>query len=259
MLMMRKVILFVFCLLLELNVMAQQRPVWLNGHFNETSNSYLRVVVGSSFNSQEFARENALTQVLKDNLISADAEVELYGEMIHVEGVKDVSLKARVIDEYYEKEDYLYKAYLLVQIAKDPSYQFDKVTISDSYPFSARVFLPGMAQIYKGQKAKGVCFIAGEIVLVGGVVLSHCMMNSNINKISSTHKESLKYRYAQNANVWMAARNVSIAGAAAVYLWNVIDGIAAKGETKVFLTDNNISVSPYADFNSAGVALNFKF
>ena len=179
--------------------------------------------------------------------------------MIYIEGAKNLDLKARVIDEYYEKDGYIYKAYLLVQIAKDKSYDFDKVTISDKYPFSARVFIPGMAQIHKGQKTKGACFIAGEIVFVGGAILSHSMMNSNINKINSTHNSSLKYQYTKNANTWMTMRNVSITGAVAVYLWNVIDGIAAKGEKNVFLTNNNISIIPYTDLNSTGFALNFKF
>ena len=162
-------------------------------------------------------------------------------------------------DEYYEKDGYIYKAYLLVQIAKDKSYDFDKVTISDKYPFSARVFIPGMAQIHKGQKTKGACFITGEIVFVGGAILSHSMMKSNINKINSTHNSTLKHQYTDNANNWMMMRNISIAGAAAVYVWNIIDGIAAKGEKAVFLTNNNISIIPYTDLNSTGFALNFKF
>ena len=256
---MKKALLLIVMAFVCLAASSQERPVWLNGEFNETSRSYLRVVVGSSKNSQEFARENALKQVLKDNLINADAEVKVYGEMIHVEGSSDVDLKARVIDEYYEKDGYDYKAYLLVQIAKNKTSDFDKVTISDKYPFSARVFVPGMAQIYKGQTAKGVCFIAGEIVFVGGAIVSHSMMNNNIGKINSTKKSELKYQYTQNANTWMTVRNVSIAGAVALYVWNVIDGIAAKGEENVFLTKNNVSLTPYADLNSTGIALNFKF
>ena len=256
---MKKILLLFVMTFMYFISSAQEKPIWLDGEFNETSRFYLRVVVGTSKNSQEFARENALLQVLKDNLISSEAKVKLQGELIYIDGEANSDLKARVIDEYYEKDGYDYKAYLLVQIAKDKSCDFDKVTISDKYPFSARVFLPGMAQFYKGQKAKGVCFITGEILLVGSAIVSHSMMTNNVNKINSTHNASLKKQYTQNANMWMTMRNVSIAGAAAVYLWNVIDGIAARGEEGVFLTKNNISVLPYSDFNSTGIALNFKF
>ena len=256
---MKKIVLILFCLAVSLNLIAQERPIWLNGEFKETSRSYLKVVVGSANHSLDYAKDNALLQVIKDNQIGTDAKVRQSGELIYIEGAKNLDLKARVIDEYYEKDGYIYKAYLLVQIAKDKSYDFDKVTISDKYPFSARVFIPGMAQIHKGQKTKGACFITGEIVFVGGAILSHSMMNSNINKINSTHNSSLKYQYTKNANTWMTMRNVSITGAVAVYLWNVIDGIAAKGEKNVFLTNNNISIIPYTDLNSTGFALNFKF
>ena len=255
---MKKIALILFCFIASLNLSAQERPIWLDGNFSETSKSYLRVVAGSSKNSYDFARENALLQILKDNLISTDAEVKLQGELIYIEGEAKSDLKARVIDEYYEKEGYDYKAYLLVQIAKDKSYDFDKVTISDNYPFSARVFVPGLAQIYEGQKVKGACFMAGEIAFVGGIIVSHSMMKSNINKINATHNSSLKYQYTQNANTWMTMRNVSIAGAAAVYVWNIIDGIAAKGEKAVFLTNNNILISPYTDINTTGIAIHFK-
>ena len=68
----------------------------------------------------------------------------------------------------------------------------------------------------------------------------------------------MKKQYTKNANTWMTMRNVSIAGAAAVYLWNVIDGIATRGEQHI-LYGHNVTVNPYTDFNSAGIALNFKF
>lgn len=258
---MKKILLFFLLAFVSLNIFAQEKPIWLDGNFKETSQSYLKVVVGScsSYSPKEYARDNALLQIYKDNVINAEAKVKLYGEMIHLEGDNTVNIKARVIDEYYEKVDYTYNAYLLIQIAKDPSYQFDEVRISDDYPFSARVLVPGMSQIYKGQSTKGVCFIGGEILFVGSAIVSHSMMTSNINKINSTHNSSLRYQYTKNANTWQTMRNISIAGAAAVYIWNIIDGIAAKGEERVFLGMNNVSVSPYSDLNSTGIALNLKF
>lgn len=256
----RKLLLIFILSVVSLNVLAQERPIWLDGDFKETSKSYLKVVTGScsSYSDKSYAKESALKQIFKDNIFNSEAKVKVQGDFFYIESDQTVNVKARVIDEYYEKVDYTYHAYILVQIAKDPSYQFDKVTISDDYPFTARVFVPGMAQIYKGQSAKGVCFIGGEILFIGGAIVSHSMMASNINKIGSTHNSSLKYQYTKNANTWKTTRNVSIAGAVAVYLWNLIDGTAAKGEEAVFLGMNNVTVSPYTDFNSTGIALNFK-
>lgn len=254
------IILFcVFFVFKSNEINAQQKPIWLDGYYDETSTSYLKVLVGTSNHSYDYARENAMKQLFKDNVLDSDVEIKMYGDMFDIKSNNKVRIKARVIAEYREKIAYDHICHILVQVAKDPSYDFDKVVISDSYPFSARVFLPGMAQIHKGQTTKGVCFIAGEIAFVGSAVVSHALMKTNINNISSTHNSSLKYQYTRNANTCQTVRNISIAGAAALYVWNVIDGIAAKGEEAIHLGQNGISVSPYTDFNSTGIALNFKF
>ena len=238
---------------------AQEKPIWYDGYYDETSSSYLKVVQGTSKNSYEFARKNAMMQVLKDNFLESDVELKMYGDMFDIRTDNNVKVKARVIAEYKENIEYDYICHLLVQVMKNPDYEFEKVAITDKYPFSARVFVPGMAQMYKGQKTKGLCFIAGEVALIGSAIVSHTLMLSNVNKISSTHNSTLKSHYTRNANACMAVRNISIAGAAALYLWNIIDGAAAKGDEHIMLGNNELIISPYSDFNSAGIALNLKF
>ena len=238
----------------------QQKPKWTEGYFEESSVSYLEVVTATGYDRSN-AREKAVKQILERRNLAAGAEanVNIKGDDISVSGENSLIVKARIVSEYYERiEAGTWKVYVLVQTAKNPAYSFDEVKITDKYPLSASVFIPGMAQIKKGSTTKGVCFIAGEIVFIGGAVFSHAMVNNNISKINSTKKADLKYQYTKNANTWATVRNVSIAGAVAVYLWNVIDGIAAKGEQHV-MYGHNVSVAPYTDFNSAGIALNFKF
>ena len=167
-----------------------------------------------------------------------------------------------IVCEYTEKLVNGYKVYVLCQVATKghitPYWShFSECGKTESNSMIAPSFIPGMAQIKKGQNTKGACFIASEIVFVSSAILSQSMMNSNINKINSTHNSSLKHQYTKNANAWMTTRNVSIAGAVAVYIWNVIDGIAADG-TKSSSYSHNVSVTPYTDFNSTGIALNFK-
>lgn len=261
---MKRSLLPLICTLLFLligrSAFAQQKPKWTEGYFDETSVSYLEVVSATGW-EQDNAREKAVKLVLERRGLAtgAEANVEIKGNNISVTGNHNLIVKARIISEYCERlEPGLYKVYLLVQTAKNPTYSFDTVKLTDKYPFTLGTLLPGMAQIKKGQTTKGVCFIAGEIVFLGGAIVSHNMMTDNINKINSTHNASLKKKYTKNANTWMTMRNVSIAGAVAVYLWNVIDGIASKGEQHV-LYGHNVSLTPYSDFNSTGIALNFKF
>lgn len=262
--MMKNKLSSLICTLLVLMIgqsaFAQQKPKWTEGYFEETSVSYLEVVSATGW-EQDNAREKAVKLVLERRGLAtgAEANVEIKDNSIFVTGNHNLIVKARIISEYCEHlGPGSYRVYLLVQTAKNPTYSFDTVKLTDKYPFTLAMLLPGMAQIKKGQTAKGTCFIAGEIIFIGGAIVSHNMMNNNLNKINSTHNASLKKQYTQNANTWMTMRNVSIAGAAAVYLWNIIDGIATRGEQHI-LYGHNVTVNPYADFNSTGIALNFKF
>ena len=54
-------------------------------------------------------------------------------------------------------------------------------------------------------------------------------------------------------------RNGFIAGAAAIYLWNVIDGVVAKGKRHVEIGSAQMSFSPYASPESAGIGLCINF
>ncbi len=156
-----------------------------------------------------------------------------------------------------------YVVWLLCQIANDGfgTHQFDEFTECTKMPknpYIGYAFVPGMAQIKKGSTAKGVCFITGEVVFVGGIVVSECLRQSYINKIGSTKNSQLRMQYTKNANACGIARNISIAGVAAVYVWNVIDGIVAKAPV-VAWNDTQLKFAPYADFESAGLAVNVQF
>ena len=73
-------------------------------------------------------------------------------------------------------------------------------------------------------------------------------------QISMTHNSTLKQRYVQNANICQISRNVGIGCVAAVYIWNVIDGMVAKGKTQISLGRTQLHLSPYTDYESGGVA-----
>ena len=95
------------------------------------------------------------------------------------------------------------------------------------------------------------------MLFVGAAIVSQSLVKLNTNKLNSTHNTSLLLRYTNNANNWATARNISIAGAAVVYLWNIIDGIAAKGKQNIIYGDD-ISLYPYSDINFPGITLSFK-
>ena len=256
---MRRILIMVIGTLLLQGAYAQasKRPKWTEGYFEEAKHSYVEVVSAVGFEPDN-ARKKAMQQVIERRSMASgtQAVVSMVGNDVQVKSEHDLIAKARVVDEYVERiEAGQYRVYLLVQTAKNPSLSFEPVTLSEKYPFSARVFVPGMAQIYKGGVGKGATMIAGEVLMVGGIVAAECLRQNYAQQIAMTHNSTLKQHYAQNANICNITRNVCIAGAVAFYAWSLIDGIVAKGDKHIMIGDlAQIRFAPYADCESGGIA-----
>ena len=95
--------------------------------------------------------------------------------------------------------------------------------------------------------------------MVGGIAVAEVLHKSFVSKADATHNSDYKKQYMNNANICVTTRNIAIAGAAIVYVWNVIDGIAAKGKKHVMIGDANMNITPYATFDGGGLALNINF
>lgn len=237
-----------------------QKPFWADGYFHEMNNSYLEVVNASGYELED-ARNRAVKEVISRRSMATgtQATVSMHDNDISVSAGHELIVKARIIDEYVAHTTNGYTVYLLVQTAKNPTYKYEMVSVTDKYPFSPRAFVPGMAQLYKGSNTKGFLFIAGEIAAVGGIVVAESLRASYDAKFAATHNTGAKKSYANMANNMANVRNVCIAGAVAVYAWNVIDGIVAKGKSHIEIGDADMRVAPYASTQSAGVALSLNF
>lgn len=221
------------------------KPTWATASYKRTlDNSYLEVVVASG-SDEDVVREKARVEIEKRRKLTV--------------GEQSAAVKSGHIAEYWECRSTGVTGYFLYQTRSSLMAKPEHVVATDRYPFSARVFVPGMAQIYKGSVGKGIGIIAGEVVLVGGVVVTECLRLNYAKKINMTHNSSLKNQYAYNANACNIARNVCIGGIAAVYIWNVIDGIVAKGKPYVSVDGKTLSFMPYATTEDVGLAVNFTF
>lgn len=237
----------------------QEKPFWTRGYFFDANNSYIEVVSAEGWEVNN-ARNKAYKELLRRRGIATgtDARVSIKSGNLSVESNKDLIVKARVISEYVEQlGPGEYKVYLLVQTAKNPTFDYEQVRISTKYPFSARCFVPGMAQIYKGSKGKGAFFISAELLGVGGIVLSSAMKSSDERLM----REDPKHRaeYSDRADMWQNVGYGCIAFTATMYLINVIDGIAAHGKPRIFI-NRNLAVTPTISFDgSMGLAMRYKF
>ena len=263
---MKKLSLLLLSVLFSISVWGQktvsgERPAWVGGYFSDMPNSYLEVVSANG-NSVEEARNEAIKQIQVLRSLATGMPVTIDGRngAITVNGYDDLTVKARIIDTYVESigpRDY--KVSLLVQTAKNPEFVFEPVQVTNKYKFSPRVFVPGMAQFHKGQTTKGSLFIAGEVIAVSGIIAFEGLRSSYESKIKMTHNLSEVQRYINRASTMQNLRNGFIAGAVAIYLWNVIDGIVSKGKKHVEVGATAMNFSPYSDFESAGLQLTLSF
>jgi hypothetical protein len=292
--MMKRIIFTVLLMLANLAAYSQTysnlRPVWtkITPSVPAGANYFVSWGVGEGANEPE-ATNNAWADALRKSL----HELGVVGitqqdiDAVAAEGIdavvsfNKVARRTLCATEYIPKDLSTGKVYILIQIQRnvngkddlsdfnnnnciDP--EFDKALSeyvskgTGEYGFSPRVFVPGMAQLYKGNKTKGILFIAGEAALIGGIVVAENLRVSYNSKISGTHSVADIKSYINSADNWKNIRNGCIAGAAALYAWNVIDGLVAKGKKRaVTLGDNTLRIAPYATPYSSGVALAFNF
>ena len=78
-------------------------------------------------------------------------------------------------------------------------------------------------------------------------------------RIGTTHNAASKQTYIDNASTMQNLRNGFIAGALALYAWNVIDGIVAKGKKHVLIGDADLKFAPYATPYAGGCSLVINF
>ena len=222
----------------------KMRPTWASaGYHKDLEKSYLEVVVIRGERDLTKMRQMAQTEIERRRHVTVGV-------------MDDIWMKAPHITEYLDVDG---TGYFLYQTLKNPTYIPESVSTTDRYPFSARVFVPGMAQIYKGSYGKGAAFITGEVLFVGGIVTTEFMKRYYSQKIGQTHNPSSDEYNARNANTCAIIRNVCIGGAVAMYVWNIIDGCVAKGKPYISVDGKMLTFSPYVSSHSTGIALNIKF
>lgn len=192
---------------------------------------------------------------MKRRVVSATEPIVLGGNRMKIYILIQVQRNVNGADDFYSLNTGSFRDKNFDKRLKEYN-----ASITGRYPFSGRVFVPGWAQLYKGSKGKGIFFIVAEAACVGGIVATESMRASYESKYDSTHDVDKKRSYANKADNCANLRNGFIAGAAAIYLWNVIDGIAARGKRKAFmLGDAQLKVSPYVAPQTGGFALSLNF
>jgi len=263
---MKHIIALFFGLLFPcLSTMGQQtsteRPSWTDGFREEYQNSYLKSfsAVGSTM---EEARRLALKEVADERSRATGRQYSILENngVVTMSSSDELTVAAQVVDEWHEVlPNGSCRVDLLVQTKKNPMYTYEPVSVTTKYSFSPRVFVPGMAQLYKGSTTKGIAFIAAEVAAVGGVVAFEGLRSSYQSKINTTKDAKKRQNYVDNTNNMQNIRNAFIAGAVAIYAWNIVDGIVAKGKKHVEVGSVAMHFAPFVTPDAAGLAMNIQF
>lgn len=244
----------IICILpLQISVKGQskqceRKPYWASPtYYKPLANSYLEVVVESGDNDDDIIF-NAQNEIKRRRKLKV--------------GEENAWIKSGYVGSYWENTDKGRTGYFLYQTPNKPSYQssdIEKVTSTCQYPFSARVFVPGWMQFYKGQKIRASIIIAGEVLCIGGFAFARTKRSYFASMISTTNNAALKQRYAAMANTYNIVSYGFLAGAIGVYAWNIIDGLVSRGVPYVSVDGKMISFIPYATPESTGLALTMNF
>ena len=94
---------------------------------------------------------------------------------------------------------------------------------------------------------------------MGGLVVAENFRASYMQKINATHQADAIRTYARNADTMKNVRNLCITGATALYIYNIIDAIAAPGRKHLITKERSFAFYPIADNRYAGVGLVMNF
>lgn len=271
---MQKSILIVILLLLGLASFAQEKPEWIYHKPTPENSSYLYVVESATGRTEDEARNKATAEVFRTTAMrigqpfnSGEINAALQSGKGYNVIASQYNIPINKVCEYSENQSNEYKVYILCQVAAAGNTMvqwsdFNKCDRQgiDGMAVLKSALLPGLGQFHKGQNAKGVSFLVGEVVAVGGIVVGQSMRHSYVNKMNNTNNANLKKTYAERANAFTTVRNISIGAAAAVYVWNVLDAIISKGSNRGALSYGGpVNLVPLVTDESVALSLSINF
>lgn len=125
--------------------------------------------------------------------------------------------------------------------------------------FITSAVIPGLGQTaFKRSYGKGVMLMLGEAASLGGMLVLDNMRSDYVNKSNMATNAQNRIDFMKQADNYGTTRNICMGVAAALYIYNIVDVIAAPARKKK--TADFISFQPYIDFNNnmgVSLALNF--
>ena len=224
------------------NSFAYELDYAVGSTLDEARNKSLSVVIANS------GFENGVVVVTDYNSKVIDSQVLENGEVknIQQESVEinnrvsgsETKLHIKDVAEYWERDAsgtyYLTKLY--AKGTSDEAPTFDNVTATTKYGgggFWRSMIIPGWGQFHKGANVKGGLMLGGTAVMAAGIIYTENVRADYYKRMKQTHDANMIRRYQTKHDMFATSRNICIGAAAALYLYNIIDAIAAPGAERI--------------------------
>ncbi|MCM1031193.1 MAG: DUF5683 domain-containing protein [Oscillibacter sp.] len=269
------------------------KPKWLNATPKPSNSSFVYVIKSAMGRTQEEARNACFDELMADmgfekgmsvtvnttsldqeNLIYRDGQALEYSESSFqrksiIKG-KEVFVQGLKIDEYWvrQADGQIYLTTLYARSQLDTKPRFDRVELTEHYGMQGlwrSLIIPGWGQFHKKANLKGGLFLGGCAALAVGAVFMESQRIDYVDKITKTHDANLKRSYATKRDHFATGRNVCIGVGAALYIYNLIDAVAAPGARRAVVKARNRNGCSYAvaptvlNGETPGLAASFTF
>ena len=175
---------------------------------------------------------------------------------------EDYELSFAKVDEYFERVVTngvsKYRIWQLFAIDGYPDYQ--SLQYTNRYPTSTilkSAIVPGWAQFEKKQSGKGILFLAATGASIGLSLKANNDYNYYVNRRDEAVGLDLKKEYQKEADNSLSLRNVSLAAAAGIWIFNLIDAASPNGAPR-YASSNGFKFN-FKSTDNERLALNLKY
>lgn len=233
------------------------KPRWIHKLPKATNDTFSYELITTSSASLNAARDNALTELISSTglangvVVSSEwhsneqlSQVWENGKLAEritndaqtITSTKGEEVKLYIsnIDEYWrrDKQGIYHLTRLYAKSRVGATARFDNVELTTKYGMRGlwrSMIIPGWGQFHKGCNLKGGLILGGSAALATGIIYTETMRNDYMRKINTTHSAEHKLTYATRSDNFAMGRNICIGALGALYIYNLIDAIAAPG------------------------------
>ena len=256
-----------------------KRPSWLVEPPQGTYYKYYSGVGSSPLsltNAKEQAIANVISEIIMAGEIIANSEIQTFHQQSN-DGIigsvsreiqqtgKTTKIKGLVKEEEYWQSiqtvnGIIYQYWILMKIPKPEFSGFD-LSVEQGYgylPIIKSALLPGWGQFHKGESVKGSIFLISETALISTLFISNYYSQYYSAKAANELDNDRRLFYNDWAYRSYTISVVSGITAGALYIYNIIDAVVAKGDKKyAFNKMNDLDIT--ADLNPKHVGLIFTY